>query len=112
MAENLREKCARRSKEAIAMAHGGVPKRLQKSPSQKKSEALKRKLNRTVLNPLGEVKEDCRDCTEYPCGKKLVACDKPSMVRTCEGCGEKVRFRVIAMVSWKLCPVCRAKRGE
>ena len=43
MTDDLRKKYTRRAQEAVAMASGVTPKRLQKTPSQKRSENMRKK---------------------------------------------------------------------
>ena len=110
MTDTLRERLEKRARDHIALANNVVPEHLQKTPSEKKSLALKRKLSRGVVNVKEVVAEDCRGCVRYPCGHDLSHCDLRSLVKRCEGCGQKVRYRVIPDVDWERCPVCEAKR--
>lgn len=103
----LRERSTRRAKDHIALANNKVPDHLVKSPSQKKSESLRKKLARGVKDPRDSAMDDCRGCTRYPCGHGLSTCDLMSLVKRCGKCGQKVRYRVIAGVDWKYCPSCR-----
>ena len=110
--ELARAKLTRRAKEMIALSNNTVPKRLQKTPSQKRSEAIrKRYLNRAGVQEIKvEIPEDCHGCQKYPCGIKLEACHERSMVHRCLGCGLKVRHRIVPGDPWMYCPVCKVKR--
>lgn len=107
--DELRKKLNRRAKDNIAMANNVVPEHLQKSPSQKKSELLRKKLLRGKTDPKDSSMDDCRGCVRYPCGHGLNTCDLRSLVKRCDKCGQKVRYRVIIDKEWTLCPVCEGR---
>jgi len=78
----------------------------EKTPSQRKSENLKKKLNRRE-GIESAVQEDCRDCPNHPCGTNLNSCHVISRVNRCPKCGAKVRYRFIEGTTWGGCPSCR-----
>jgi hypothetical protein len=99
-----------------AMVESGKPVRKltaseKKTPSQRRSENMRKKLNRGVVEP-EVIPEDCRDCPEEPCGKTLKHCEKASLILRCRHCGQKIRFRVIHAVEWKECKECRRYHGN
>src|SRR5512138_3060713 len=94
--ELARKKLEKRACEQVALINGITPKSLQKSPSQMRSEAGRKKLNRGVTEPVN-ISNDCRDCEKLKtgCDGNLNACSERSMVLRCLKCGQRVRFRVI-----------------
>ena len=113
--ERLRDKLAKRASDHIALANKITPKHLQKTPSQKKSEAGRKKyLKRAgIKDAVGVevVPSDCRGCTkDCRFGNDLEICPERSVVLRCKQCGQKVRFRVIQDVAWEYCPVCAEGR--
>src|SRR5512133_371804 len=110
MPEDLRKKCARRSDEAIAMAHGGCPKRLQKSPSERNSIALRKKLARGVnIKETEVILEDCRDCSKEPCGQTIKTCGVVACTQRCSVCNTKALRRSIPEQPIYICLVCRER---
>ena len=105
--ERERKRLAKRTEEQLALINKITPKRLLKSPSQKHSEAGRKRLNRGAVAPQ-TIPDDCRGCTQLgKCGKTLNNCEERSMVLRCKKCGTKVRARIIEGVVWETCPVCR-----
>lgn len=111
-ADLLRARLAKRASDHIALANKVTPEHLLKTPSQKHSEAgRKRLLKRAGSNAVAgvaEVPSDCRGCTkECRYGMDLDICPELSAVLRCKHCGQKVRFRVIPGIAWEYCPVCQ-----
>lgn len=107
-AETLRAKFEKRAREQIALANNITPKRLLKSPSQKKSERGKAKeLKRAGVSAVAPVPCDCYGCPKEPCGKSLNECEERAMAHRCLKCGLKVRHRIVIGNPWEYCPVCR-----
>jgi hypothetical protein len=78
-----------------------------KTPSQKRTENLKKKdLKRAGLSSKPVYPTDCHLCPKYPCGETLNDCLERSMVHSCTKCGLKVRHRVDPEIPWTLCPSC------
>jgi hypothetical protein len=102
MPDNLRKKLAARAKRALSKA-------IIASPSEKKSERLRKKLNRG-LSDTRELPEDCRECSKNPCGKTINTCEEKMMIGRCQHCGVKVRYRFIFGEFVYLCPVCRSRK--
>lgn len=110
-ADLARKRLAKRASDHIALANKITPKHLQKTPSQKKSEAGRKKfLKRAGIEDAAGVEtiqSDCRGCTkDCRFGNDLDICPERSLVLRCLKCGQKVRFRVITGVAWEYCPVC------
>ena len=106
----------RRAKEHVALVNKVLPKRLQKTPSQKRSENdKKRELRRAQRHDLScrksanDIIFDCYTCLKYPCGTDPVACYEPMILERCAGCGLPVRHYHDVVVKWTHCPVCREK---
>jgi hypothetical protein len=89
-----------------SMAIKTLSKSVSASPSERKSELLRAKLNRG-LPDIRTLPEDCRGCEKYPCGKTLNACGEKMVVDRCSKCGLKVRYRFIFGEFVYRCPVCR-----
>jgi hypothetical protein len=87
-----------------------VPESLRKTPSQKRSEHLRNKLNRDTHKIDVQLQEDCRGCSKYPCGKSILSCNERSMTKQCGHCGLPTMYRVIIGDEWKLCKECRDKK--
>jgi len=101
--ETLRKSLEARSKRAME-------KKKEASPSERKSASLKKKLARGT--PIVELlKDDCRDCPKYPCGKNLQDCEEKSVVDRCNQCGLKVRFRFVFGEPY-YCPICIGRRKK
>lgn len=79
-----------------------------KTPSQRKSELLKKKLSRGVesIKALGY---DCNGCLKYPCGKTTETCEEPTRKNRCAKCGGLVVYRYVEGKEWKYCEVCRGE---
>lgn len=112
-ADLARERLDKRAQEQLALVNKITPKRLQKTPSQRKSEAGRKKyLKRAGIKTAAGVEippSDCRDCTkECKYDHDLDICPERSLVLRCRKCGQRVRFRVINGIAWELCPVCRS----
>jgi hypothetical protein len=115
MTDQLRKRLKKRAQESVALASGGTPKRLQKTPSQKKSEAMRKKLNRgVIINSLETIMSDCRSCGGLPgCDSDLSRCSMRSVTIRCGKCGQKVRVRIYDDGGERyLCPVCKAQEGR
>jgi len=80
---------SKRAQEQVALSNNITPKRLLKSPSQRRSEAAKKKeLKRAgVRADKLPMQEDCSGCPKYPCGQKILACDAPTTRYQCKQCG-------------------------
>jgi len=107
-----RERLAKRARDHISLINKTTPKSMLKSPSQKRSEAGRKKyLKRAGIKDAVGVEvipSDCRGCTkDCRFGNDLDICTERSLVLRCKKCGQKVRFRVINGVAWELCPVCQ-----
>ncbi len=102
MPEDLRKKLAARAKRALSKA-------IVASPSEKRSERLRKKLNRGEPD-LRELPEDCRNCPKEPCGKTINTCEEKMVVGRCGKCGIKARYRFIFGEFVYMCPVCRSRR--
>jgi len=110
----LRSKLSRRTETNIALINHKIPTNLLKSPSQKRSESMRKKLNRGVVDPtLATVKDDCNNCPDEltcPHEHNLNICPKVSRINRCKKCGQKVRYRFVEGEVWEYCPVCRERR--
>jgi hypothetical protein len=84
-----------------------LSKKVTSSPSEKKSERLRAKLNRGQPD-MRTLPEDCRGCEKEPCGKSLNVCEQKQVVDRCNKCGLKVRYRFIFGEFNYRCPVCRS----
>lgn len=108
--ETLRKKLVNRNTKALIDAGkkiGHLTESQKKTPSQKRSENLRKKLNRGV-EPPATVGEDCNNCPKYPCGTTVSKCIKPSRKNRCAKCGQVVVYRFVAEGEWKYCEVCRS----
>ena len=113
MTDILRKKLAKRARQAISLASGITPKELIKSPSQKRSESIRKKdMKRAgIKEVLVKVPSDCRDCKKScTFSYDLNLCPERSMVVRCQQCGQKIRIRIIPGVAWERCPICEVKR--
>lgn len=109
--ELLKQHLGSRCRKALIEAGktiGTLTSAQKKTPSQRKSENLKKRLSRGVVE-LTDLPEDCFGCSKYPCGKKLVQCEERSIIHRCMKCGVKVRHRIQEDAAWELCPVCWSK---
>jgi hypothetical protein len=88
-----------------------LSKKVTSSPSEKKSERLRAKLNRGQPDTR-TLPEDCRGCEKMigsqSCGKTLNTCGEKMVVDRCNKCGLKVRYRFIFGEFNYRCPVCRS----
>lgn len=104
-----RARLSKRAQEQVALSNNITPKRLLKSPSQKKSERAKAKeLKRAGVSAVAPVPCDCFNCPKEPCGNTLNDCEERAMVHRCLKCGNKVRHRIVVGSPWELCPICRS----
>ena len=79
-AELLRKKLAKRQEQQVALANNITPKSMVKTPSQTRSERLKKKLSRGVVSEAAII-NDCFDCPKKPgCAETLVTCPERSVV--------------------------------
>jgi len=78
-----------------------------KTPSQKRSENLRKKLNRGA-QPDIKAGEDCNGCSKYPCGKTVKHCSEPSRKNRCKKCGGVVIYRYVEGQVWEYCEPCRS----
>ena len=85
---------------------GHLTEQQKKSPSQKRSENIRKKLNRGI-EPVATIGEDCNSCSKYPCGNTIQTCDEPSRKNRCAKCGQVIVYRFVAEGEWKYCDVCR-----
>lgn len=82
-----------------------------KSPSQRKSEAGRKRLLRGGTSPSEyKLMFDCRDCLKYPCGGTLLTCGERAFTSRCAHCGQIIMYRVLEE-RWTHCPVCREMVG-
>lgn len=109
MTDNLRNHLKTRADHAIALTNGMVPKALQKSPSEKHSEALRKKLLRGV-KPEMEYQFECNGCTECRGGHFLRTCEKARRIEPCKNCGRMTMYRVDETKTFGLCPQCKARK--
>jgi hypothetical protein len=110
-ADLARSRLDKRAQEQVALSNNITPKRLLKSPSQKKSERAKAKeLKRAGVANAPEVRppEDCRNCPKEPCGSSLSKCGVIAITGRCSKCGGKYLRRSIANEVF----VCKVCRGE
>jgi hypothetical protein len=76
------------------------------SPSQKKSESLRKKLNRGAdVKP--PVRYDCNRCPKEPCGKTVGECEVPHRSLRCKQCGAMYVFRFDLANIFEYCTPCR-----
>jgi len=108
-ADVLRDNLNKRSRKAIIQTGEKIGKLTHAqlvTPSQRKSELLRKKLNRGVT-PVKIVTYDCWDCQKTPCYQNLQTCQEPSVEERCGKCGQMVRHRIIAGETWERCTDCR-----
>ena len=117
--DRLRKNLTKRAKEHIALVNKIVPDRLLKSPSQKKSEAAKKKEARraeaheaSCSKAAATLMFDCYTCPKQPCGSLPEICDAPMILERCGKCGQPVRHYVDANLKWDVCQMCRKKDKE
>jgi len=114
--ENLRASLTKRAVKAMAEAGtpiGKLTDAQKKTPSQRKSENLRKKLTTRDGHKAEKeiVQVDCRDCPKLPCTLNSNTCTEKLWTHRCHQCGQKVRYRFIEGVPWEYCPVCREGRG-
>ena len=104
MTDALRDKLRTRATKTLS-------KHISASPSEKRSERMRAKLNRGEPD-IRDLPEDCRGCPEMignnSCGKTLNVCGEKMLVDRCSKCGLKVRYRFIFGQFNYRCPVCRS----
>lgn len=110
MTDTLRKKLDKRAKEQRSLINHIVPESLRKTPSQKRSENMRKRLaSRDGNKPVDvNVMLDCHSCTKYPCGKTPNACMERSMIHRCLKCGQKVRHYIDPENQWRYCPKCKS----
>jgi hypothetical protein len=106
---DLRKKLEKRAREQIALTAGVIPKSLQKTPSQTRSENIRRKDAKRAGVKFIQTNYpcDCHGCPKEPCGQTLEQCSEKSMVHQCTKCGQRVRHRVQEGTPWMYCPPCK-----
>lgn len=99
--DTLRSRISKRTERALS-------KHKEKSPSEKNSDRIKKKLNRGPVVVSATIMSDCRKCSGLPgCDSDISKCSMRSLVIRCASCGQKVRVRIVDDGSEKyLCPVC------
>ncbi len=108
--ELAREYLAKRTRDHIALINKTTPKSMLKSPSQKRSEAGRKKyLKRAGVKAERRIMEDCTDCPKNPCGKKILACGEPGTRYECQQCGVMV-ICYHTEPRPKYCPICRERK--
>ena len=110
-----RERINRRTRKTLILAGkniGRLTESEKKTPSQRKSELGRKKLNRGIIKKEEPVPFDCSQCPDHVgCTKpSLDVCHRPSAVHKCLGCGIRVRHPIIPGMSWEYCPVCRERK--
>ena len=107
--ENLRKHINTRTRKTVAQLEtkvGSLNPQEKKSPSQKHSEAMRKKLNRGVVPPV-TIGYDCNNCLKYPCGETTRTCKELTRKNRCGKCGMVVVYRFVAEGEWKYCLPCR-----
>lgn len=109
-AELLREKLAKRAQDQLALVNKITPKRLQKTPSQKRSESGRKKFDKRAGVKAPEPPHDCYGCEKDVPGKtcNLNTCAERAMVHRCLRCGLRVRHRIVEGKPWEYCVSCRS----
>jgi hypothetical protein len=88
-------------------AHGKLPDKFKKTPSQIKSERGRKKLLRGGKeNKDTDIPNDCTMCSDVnSCKLDLRTCTKyQSVISRCKTCGQKVRHPIIPDNIWFWCP--------
>ena len=117
MKNTLRDNLNRRTRKTLIEAGkqiGRLTDAEKKPPSQKRSEALKKKDRRRAgLNIKTPVigGTDCHTCQEQPCEMTPDTCSKRVMVHPCLKCGTRVRHYIDPNIPWEYCPRCKAITG-
>jgi hypothetical protein len=106
-----RERLAKRAQEQLALVNKIVPKSLQKTPSQRRSEAGRKKYLKRAGVHEPEPPHDCFGCEKDVPGKtcNLNTCQERAMVHRCLICGMRVRHRIVVGNPWLHCPSCRGE---
>ena len=106
--ELARARITKRAREHVALASHIVPKRLQKTPSQKRSESGRKKFDKRAGVKAPEPPQDCYGCEKDVSGKtcNLNTCSERAMVHRCLKCGLKVRHRIVEGNPWEYCVGC------
>ena len=88
-----------------------LSKKIVASPSEKRSEKMRAKLNRGQPD-IRTLPEDCRGCEKMignnTCGLTINTCQEKQVVDRCSKCGMKVRYRFIFGEFNYRCVVCRS----
>jgi len=111
--QNLRDSLNKRTRKILIQSGvkiGHLTDSEKKTPSEKRSINLKRRLNRGV-DVVGVVGEDCNGCPKMPCGKGTKTCDESTRKNRCNRCGMVVVYRFVKEGEWKYCPICRSSFG-
>ena len=111
-----RKHLKKRTADHIALVNKIVPKSMLKSPSQKHSEAAKKRerlragsYEKSCQKAASNLEFDCYTCSKFPCGTDPRACYEPMILERCAGCGLPVRHYHDVVIKWTHCPVCREK---
>ena len=118
MTDPLRDHLNRRTRRTLISAGkqiGKLKDSEKKTPSQKKSESMRKKLlKRAGMKSVAPVQGgcDCHTCPKQPCGQTTDTCSERTMVHPCLKCGVKVRHYIDPNVPWEYCPPCKAMGGN
>ena len=111
-----RKHIQKRTADHIALVNKIVPKSMLKSPSQKHSEAAKKRERlragaheESCRKAVTDLIFDCHTCPKYPCGTDPMVCSESMILERCAGCGLPTRHYHDMVVKWTRCPVCREK---
>ncbi len=108
MTSSLHKKLQKRAETTRALISGVTPKTMVKSPSEKHSESLRKKLMRG-RKPELEYQFDCNGCTECRGGHFLRTCQKPRRIEPCRNCGRLTMYRIDETKTFDQCPQCRTR---
>lgn len=90
---------------------GKLPDSYKITPSERKSNLLKKKLDNRKSNAVAmAIPEtfDCRDCPDKPsCSTNLNTCHHMGRTERCRKCGVRVMYRYIPDDPWVYCPPCK-----
>jgi len=93
---------------------GALPDSYKITPSERKSKALKKKLENRKSNATHfniPATTDCRDCPDKPsCTSTLEHCHHQGRSQRCAKCGVLVMYRYIPDDPWEYCPPCKAMK--
>ena len=108
--ELARARIAKRTRDHIALINKTTPKSMLKSPSQRKSEAGRKKYDKRAGVKTPEPPQDCYGCEQDVPGKacSINTCSERAMVHRCLKCGLKVRHRIVIGKPWEYCVSCRS----